>query len=413
MYKINTQIVTILLMIAFAVVCLPAQASKINTAKSFRISENEKSSRFVIDLTLPPQYTVHIRKNPLRLVIEILNTNGNNIRDYKINNFHIQSVRRNRLSNNKLQIVLDLKYPLASQKHFVLPPKNNLYRLVVDITPQISTNTNHKSSTAIKASEKVDSWPPAAEKNIAYHTQPENSAPMPHLKTTRKAIITLDAGHGGNDPGTTGYHGLQEKNITLVYAFAIKNLLKKTGKYEVVLTRRDDSYINLKKRVTIARQAKADMFLSIHADSHSNRQMKGLSVYTLSEKASDKEAEELAHKENNAGILNDVDVVGDGKDVTELLIDLVQRQTKNLSAEFAENIIKATRTKTEILHNDPHRFAGFRVLTGPDIPSVLIELGYLSNPKEEMLLLSENHKKKLAESIVRAIDKHFQEYPVN
>ena len=141
--------------------------------------------------------------------------------------------------------------------------------------------------------------------------------------------------------------------------------------------------------------------------------MSGFSVYTLSEKASDKEAEALAQKENTAGLFENVDVEGDTQDVTELLVDLVQRETKNLSADLAEGIIKEVRHETELLYKNPHRFAGFRVLTAPDIPSVLIELGYLSNKKEERMLLSKNHKKKLAEAIVRAIDEHFKKYPVN
>jgi len=408
--------VTILLIATLVLPRLSAEATELNNASAFRISETAKASRFVLDLTQKPEYIVAIRKNPLRLVIEIQNTTGNNIHDSKTKNFNIKSIRRNRLSNNKLQIVLDLKHPIASQTSFVLPPKNNLYRLVVDITPQISSTNNQESDSEgeSKSTIKAEVSKKTSASNKEYK-EPNNTTPtpVPHLKEVKKTIIAIDAGHGGHDPGTTGYNGSQEKNITLDYAFTIKQALESTDKYEVILTRKDDNYIDLKKRVEIAHKAKADMFISIHADSHNNHQMSGLSIYTLSEKASDKEAEELAQKENNAGVLNDVDVKGDSKDVTELLIDLVQRQTKNLSAEFAENILKETRSKTEILHNKPHRFAGFRVLTGPDIPSVLIELGYLSNQKEETLLLSENHKNKLAEAIVKAIDKHFKKYPVN
>lgn len=232
------------------------------------------------------------------------------------------------------------------------------------------------------------------------------------IKEAVKPLIAIDAGHGGHDPGTTGYHGSQEKKITLAYAYALKKSLEDTGRYRIILTRKDDTYVDLKKRVEISRAAKANMFISIHADAHNNPLMKGFSIYTLSEKASDKEAEALAQKENNAGLLENVDIKGDSKDVTELLIDLVQRESKNLSADFAEQIIEEVKDKTEILYKKPHRFAGFRVLTAPDIPSALIELGYLSNPKEETMLLSQIHKKKLAEAIVKAIDEHFEKYPV-
>lgn len=373
-------------------VYISAEARTLSTATGFRTSDKDNSSRIVIDFTHKPDYQISARKNPDRIVIDIKNAIWENTHNTKNKSLHLKGIRYNKLSNNKLQLVLDLKAPLIIKKHFILPPKNNLHRLVIDIATK---------DTPAKATPSVLS------------NKQEIVIPIPKLKELKKIIIAIDAGHGGHDPGTTGYHGTKEKNITMAYAFAIKEELENLGSYDVVLTRKDDSYINLKKRVEISRNAKANMFLSIHADSHNNRQMSGLSIYTLSEKASDKEAEALAQKENNAGILNDVDVHGDTQDITALLIDLVQRETKNLSAEFAENIIKEIHTETEVVHHNPHRFAGFKVLTGPDIPSALLELGYLSNKKEERMLLSQTHKKKLAQAIVRAIDKHFRKYPVD
>lgn len=367
--------------VACVLVCFTTEAKTLNSLVGIRTSGQPTINKIVIDFTQKPDYQISVRENPHRIVIETKNTLWGSIIGTK------KDIRHNILSHNKLQLVLDLKAPYIIKKHFILPQKNKIYRLVIDIAPK--------------------------ETSASLSNKQEIFIPLPKLKEIKKIIIAIDAGHGGHDPGTTGYHGSKEKNITLAYAFAIKQELETSGRYKVILTRRNDTYIDLKKRVEISRQAKANMFVSIHADSHNNRQMKGLSIYTLSEKASDKEAEALAQKENNAGILNDVDIKGDTKDVTELLIDLVQRETKNLSAEFAENMLNEIKTKTEVLHNNPHRFAGFKVLTAPDIPSALVELGYLSNKKEETILLSQTHKKKLAEAIVKAIDKHFEKYPVD
>ncbi len=382
-HKLNIFTIVVLAAICFFTISNPVMAEGANKAISYRISDNENSSRFALDLAQKPDYKISIRHNPERVVIELKNTAWGDIKTQGSAK-RITGVRHNLMPDNNLQIVLDIKTAFTIKKYFTLPPKENIHRLVIDIESGISQA----------------------------NTQKDAFIPIPKLKKIKKPLIAIDAGHGGRDPGTTGYHGSKEKILTLAYAYTIKEVLENTGRYEVILTRKDDTYIDLKKRVEIARDAKANMFLSIHADSHNNRMMSGFSVYTLSEKASDKQAEALAQKENAAGLLDNVDVTGDTSDVTALLIDLVQRETKNLSADFAENILQEVRPETEILHLNPHRFAGFRVLTAPDIPSALLELGYLSNKKEEKLLLSTNHKKRLAEAIVRAINNHFEKYPV-
>jgi N-acetylmuramoyl-L-alanine amidase len=177
------------------------------------------------------------------------------------------------------------------------------------------------------------------------------------------------------------------------------------------MVRSSDVFIPLKDRVTRARNAKGDLFVSLHVNSHTNNDIEGLSVYTLSENASDKEAEALANKENKEGLITGVDMQDKEDDLADLFIEMAQRDTKNLSASFAETIIGQMKYETKLLPN-PHRFAGFRVLTGADIPSVLIELGYITNRKEEKLLKSEKYKNRLAKAVVEAINNHFNTYQI-
>lgn len=368
-----------------------ASSKDINIITGFRTSDKEDMSRFVLDTTQNPSYKISTSKSSNSIIIEIKKSSWGDFEDIPGANLRINAVRHSVSADGNLQVILDLHTPFSIKKHFVLPPKNNIYRLVVDIEQQ-------------GGSKELDQYLSSLEEHV--------NIPIPKLKEVRKPLIAIDAGHGGHDPGTTGYHGTVEKNVTLAYAFELKSVLEDSGKYKAILTRQGDVYVPLKMRVEIARNAGADMFVSIHADAHNNRMMKGFSVYTLSETASDKEAEALAQKENKAGLLDNMDVEKDTQDVAELIIDLVQRETKNLSADFAENIIHEIRHETEVLNMNPHRFAGFRVLTAPEIPSVLIELGYLSNKKEETMLLLPSHKKKLAEAIVRSINNHFRKYPV-
>jgi N-acetylmuramoyl-L-alanine amidase len=221
-----------------------------------------------------------------------------------------------------------------------------------------------------------------------------------------KRVIVIDPGHGGVDPGAISLGGVYEKAITLGVAEEIARQLNASGRYKVVMTRADDTFIRLRERVAIARQANADLFISIHADSLNNHAIGGMSIYTLSETASDHEAEALATKENKADIIAGVDLRDESPQVSTILIDLAQRETKNLSAKLARAVIDEIGHDRPLLPR-PHRFAGFAVLTAPDVPSVLIELGYLSNRTDERELLDPGHRQRFARGIERAIDRFF------
>lgn len=223
-------------------------------------------------------------------------------------------------------------------------------------------------------------------------------------KTTAKPLIVIDAGHGGQDPGALGLHKTYEKEVTLNYARYLRQALLKTGRYRVALTRDDDRFILLPDRVAIARKLKADLFISLHADSNPRPEAQGLSIYTLSETASDDEAAALAEHENKSDIIPGIDLNTTDADVASILIDLTQRETMNKSALLADAVVDSLHGKITRLPR-PHRFAGFRVLKAPDIPSVLIEIGFLSNATDERLLLSPEYRTLVIGSIVKGIDR--------
>lgn len=225
---------------------------------------------------------------------------------------------------------------------------------------------------------------------------------------SERPLIAIDAGHGGVDPGAAGPGGAYEKDVVLAYAKALKEKLIKTGRYRVLLTRSDDRFIMLRKRVEIARQAGASIFISLHADSAPDDEARGLSVYTVSEKASDQEAEALAARENKSDIIAGMDLSDAREDVADILISLAQRETKNLSATLADYLVVKLDRQVRLLTNT-HRFAGFAVLKAPDIPSVLIEIGFLSHPKEEKLLLSRAYREKVTAGIAEGVDAYFKQ----
>jgi len=238
-------------------------------------------------------------------------------------------------------------------------------------------------------------------KTIEPQLRPQMIPNLGALKT-----VVLDPGHGGVDPGATGVDGTYEKDLVLSLGKALRDALERSGNYTVVMTRDTDIFLSLKARVAVGRRAKADLFVSLHADSAPDSVVKGASVYTLSEKASDREAEALARQENQSDIIAGVDLSHESDIVTSILIDLAQRETKNLSAQFAAMLVSELGRQTKLIRNT-HRFAGFAVLKSPDVASVLVELGYLSNRADEKQLLSAPYRTKLAQAVVKAVHEYF------
>lgn len=379
----------------------PAQAGNIT---NMRIGQQVGSVRIVFESDTAFDYKAFLLNGPNRLVVDVYHMNIQSTLSADPTNL-VAKTRIGNLDGNNKRVVFDLKKPALIKKTFVLEPQSNMkWRFVMDIVLcserdfnakvgvkfALTNNASFKSTTV---SDNQVSWIP---QNVS---QPRKS---------RKKIIVLDPGHGGKDPGAIGAYGkTYEKNITLAMGKELKAILEKKG-YTVYLTRSTDIFIPLRQRVKIAQKHKADLFMSIHADSAVNRNAKGLSVYTLSEKASDKEAAALAERENKVDIIGGVDFSENSREINDILISLSQTDSRNKSSKFASYIV-SEMSKSVKLISDTHRFAGFAVLKAPDIPSALLEMGYLSNRSEESLLKQKSYRAKLANSVSKAIDKYFND----
>ncbi|MEZ5826176.1 MAG: N-acetylmuramoyl-L-alanine amidase [Geminicoccaceae bacterium] len=229
------------------------------------------------------------------------------------------------------------------------------------------------------------------------------------IRRVERPLIAIDAGHGGIDPGAIAASGILEKNITLEMAYRLAAALNTTGRYRTLLVREHDKFIRLRDRIELAHKAEADIFISVHADSIGDPKFRGASVYTLSETASDEEAASLATKENKADIIGGTDLSHHDEVVASILIDLAQRDTNNKSIDLADHLVDELGDVTHMVKNT-RRYAGFAVLKSPDTPSVLVELGYLSNDNDAANLVNPEHQKKLAHAITEAVDRYFQSF---
>ncbi len=224
----------------------------------------------------------------------------------------------------------------------------------------------------------------------------------------RSKLVFLDPGHGGKDPGAQGVRGTQEKAVVMAIARELQRELQTGGRYRVMLTRSSDSYVALRERVARAQSAKADLFLSLHADSHPDSDVRGASVYTLSEEATDRETAALAARENRAdAVVAGMRLADKPDNVASTLVSMAQRGTVNDSRRLAETIVRTFGRNGVRLLPRTHRQAGFAVLTSPDIPAALVELGYLSNPQDEKLLTVRQHQIALARALRGSVDAHF------
>lgn len=366
---------------------------------SMRIGQGVGSVRIVFDADRKFDYKVFLLNEPKRLVIDTFDVKVSpEIEKYVNKNNLVTKTRLGSVGTDGIRIVFDLQKPAIVKKAFMLAPQSNFgWRFVIDVS--IASEREFSSKVGSK-------YALSNENSFAGSYSSSSSKSSSKAKTVnKKKIIVLDPGHGGKDPGAIGYSGVYEKNITLAMAKELKVILEKEG-YKVHLTRSTDIFIPLRDRVKIARKYNADLFMSIHADSAVNRSAKGLSVYTLSETASDKEAAALAERENKADVVAGLNLLEHSKEVSDILINLAQRETMNRSSEFASFMVQEMR-KSVKLRDNTHRFAGFAVLKAPDVPSVLLEMGYLSNRTEERLLKQKDYRRKLAVSTSKAVEKYF------
>ncbi len=398
-----TGVFLITLFVTFLSLTSSAQAANI---LSMRIGQQVSSVRIVFDSDKAFNYNVFLLSDPKRLVVDAIDCQLKKNLHSDTNNL-ISSTRVGNLNDSDKRIVFDLKKPALIKKVFTLPPQGTQkWRLVVDLALSSERDFEAKIGTKYAiSSSKTQSVSTASNEKKSSSWFSSSSSAKPQ---SRKKIIVLDPGHGGKDPGAIGAYGkIYEKNITLAMGKELKSQLEKKG-YTVYLTRSTDIFIPLRQRVKIAQKYKADLFMSLHADSAPNRNAKGLSIYTLSETASDKEAAALAERENKVDIIGGVDFSENSKEINDILISLSQTDCRNKSSKFASYMVSEMKKSVKIV-SDTHRFAGFAVLKAPDIPSALLEMGYLSNKGEEALLKQSDYRKKLATSAAKAIDKYFSD----
>ncbi len=367
-----------------------------------RIGEHEDRTRFVIEVSDPMAVRVFTLANPDRVVIDMPEVLWRLNGPQKPTGMgSVKSYRYGLYRPGDSRFVIDLNAPATASQPLVLPPSDGYgYRVVVDLFPSSQAKFDGTSGwpADLKAKEdKADSIDAIIARAAAEGPEPSHG---------NKKIIVLDPGHGGIDSGTSCSGGMMEKDVVLNEGDRVAKALKARG-YTVHMTRDSDIFIPLKERVSISRGYGADLFVSLHADSNPDPGVSGASIYTLSEHGSDAEAAALAKRENQSDIIAGVDLKGQDDSVSHILIDLAQRDTINRSARFAETAVAQLSNVTDILPREPHRSAGFVVLKAPDVPAVLIELGYLSNASDCAQMGTDRWRDRTASAIATAVDRHF------
>jgi N-acetylmuramoyl-L-alanine amidase len=363
-----------------------------------RLLGDEARTRFVAELTRSIDLAAFTLADPYRVVIDVpqlvfrlpakAGESGRGL---------VKAFRFGLVMQGGSRIVLDVAGPVRVDKAFVLDSvEGQPARLVVDLVA-IDRDTFLRNLAIENQSRRASAPAPRGEREPAA----KNNDPRP--------LIVIDPGHGGLDSGTIAPStGDNEKTIVLDFALKLRDKLEKTGKYHVAMTRTDDHFVPLAERVRLARTSQAALLISIHADAlaHRDPEGHGATVYTLSETASDTEAARLADAENRADLIAGVDLSAEPDDVTDILIDLAQRETKAFSMHFARTLVSEFKTSAR-LNKRPLKSAGFRVLTAPDVPSVLIELGFVTNPQDLKLLTSDAWRARVADSMAQAIQTFF------
>ncbi len=360
-----------------------------------RLGENPGFTRFVIDVDRRIAPQVFFLDNPARMVVDLPEVEFTGDLRRAGGRGLVEALRYGLFRPGTSRIVLDLKGPAKLMRQFTLPPVGTgRYRIVFDLAP---TDAAGFAQLVNAARPSPAAGAPAAGPPV----RRVEGMPVP-----ARPVVYLDAGHGGMDPGTMGALGVPEKDITLAVARRAAQVIDASNRYRARLTRDRDVFLPLRERIRIARAGGADLFISLHADSIRNRRVRGATVYTLSETASDAEAAALARRENKADVLAGLDLDHQPPEVADILISLAQREAMNRSAHFA-NLLVPELQRRVIVRSNPHRFAGFVVLKAPDVPSVLVEMGYLSNRQDAAFLGSRRGQQEIAEALLAAIDRYF------
>ena len=424
----------------------PVAAGQVPEASATRLAGDQRRTRFVADISRSVKFNAYVIPEPYRVVVDLeevefrlpvgVGSTGLGL---------IRAYRYGLIDQGRSRIVMDARGPILIEKAFIVAPENDQpARIVVDVLPTSpsifaahyrrqsarhdSADEYQREQLPLTAESSGDSGretgapsasDPAGDDSAEHNEEatplplprPGKAAPARHRQVIKLATqgvrtIVIDPGHGGIDPGALGKSGTKEKEIVLAFAKELKAQLEHGNRYKVVLTRSSDTFVSLRDRVRIARDNAADLFIVVHADAVRNKSVRGATVYTLSEKASDSEAEELAHNENKSDLIAGVDLAEESDEIAGILIDLAQREAKNHASYFARSVVTELKKATQFT-GKPLRSAGFRVLRAPDVPSVLLELGYLSHNADESQLQSPAWRARIAARVAGAIETYF------
>ena len=400
---------SVLLSLALLLFAVPVLAATV-TVTGVRIGVHPDRTRVVLDISEPVTSTIFALADPYRVIVDLPEMTWKaSSSSFAARGGFIAGLRFGLFKPGKSRLVLDASGPVKVSRSFIVPPGNGRgYRFVVDLVKSdekafLAWVQSGSRQAKARADKTAKPGPKAKPRNA-------KSAKLKPDRKKKRRLIVLDPGHGGVDPGTIALGGRFEKHVVFKFATAIRDLLRRRAGYTAIVTRQKDSFLSLAGRVRRAHEAKADLFISIHADSIADRQTRGGAVYTLSERGSDAEADALAAKENKSDLIAGIVLENHDSEVVEILIDLAQRETMNYAVQFANVLVSELRRNKVPLRPKPHRFAAFRVLKAPDVPSVLLELGYLTNAKDERYLLSKQAKSAVARAIVKAVDRYFAEH---
>lgn len=402
----------------------PSVATPHPVATDVRVAGDEKKTRFILDLDRKIDLRAFPLANPNRIVVDVPQVTfqlpagvGEASRGL------VKAFRYGLVMPGGSRIVMDLKRPAKIDKAYVMTSENGQPpKLIVELSAtdraafmQSIAAENRKVLAAAPDPTPVATTP-AATAEAKPEAKPETKSEAkldtkPDAKAEAedpRPVVVIDPGHGGIDHGTQAQSGENEKTIVLDFAKALRDRIEKGGKYRVVMTRDDDTFIPLAQRVKIARNHKAALFVSIHADAlpRGEGDAQGATVYTLSDTASDAEAAKLAEAENKADLIAGINLTEEPVEVADILIDLTRRETKAFSSRFARSLVREMKGVAR-LHKNPLKSAGFVVLKAPDVPSVLLELGYVSNKADLQLLVSESWRSRTVGSVAQAVELFF------
>ena len=372
-------IITCLLLAATVLFAKPVELTEL------RVSQTKTTARIVLGLSDPFVYQFFTLDKPDRVVIDLHDTQLKAKIDPNLfKKTPIQRIRNSVRKQQNLRLVLDLDEKLTADSFTLKPKGERGYRLVIDL----QKNTT-KKATSNQASKKVKT---------------------PLNNELRDVVVVIDPGHGGKDPGANGFRGTHEKTVVLAIAKELKRLIDQVPGMQAKLTRSSDRYVGLRQRMALARKDEADLFVAIHADAYKNPKSHGASVFALSQRGASSEAARWLAEKENYSELGGVDLSDKSHLLRSVLIDLSQTATIGDSLELGDGVLKEMG-KITALHNDKAEQARFVVLKSPDIPSILIETGFISNPSEELKLRDPKYRKKLAKAIFTGIKNYFWQYP--